>query len=339
MKISKQQLQEALEKVKPGLASKELIEQTTSFAFMGDRVVTYNDEISISHPVENLDVTGAVKAQALYEFLNKLKKDEIDIEWEEKQLVIKSGKAKAGLIFEQEVKLPIEEVGEISKWKDLSEDFVDVAKFCHPCCSKDMSRPILTCVHVNGAIMEASDSYQIIVHEISKKVPVKKFLIPSTSLRELVKYEVTQIAEGDNWVHFKTKDGTIFSSRILTGDFPDISGHMDVTGIEFEFPQKTLQALEKANVFSKSDMNAGDLPIVIMEINDGSLSIKAKNEYGWFEESLRVKHKGEPARFCVGIEFMIKVLSKLQACTIDADKIKFKGDKWQHVVAMMSGDE
>ena len=72
MKINKVELQEALEKVKPGLASRELIEQSTSFAFMGDRVVTYNDEISISHPVKNLDVTGAVKAQTLYAFLNKI---------------------------------------------------------------------------------------------------------------------------------------------------------------------------------------------------------------------------------------------------------------------------
>ena len=48
MKINKKELQEALERVKPGLASRELIEQSTSFAFMRDRVVTYNDEISIS---------------------------------------------------------------------------------------------------------------------------------------------------------------------------------------------------------------------------------------------------------------------------------------------------
>ena len=88
MKINKTELQLALEKVKPGLASKEVIEQSTSFAFMGNRVVTYNDEISISHPVKGLEVMGAVKAQALYSFLSKVKRDEIDVEWEENQLGI-----------------------------------------------------------------------------------------------------------------------------------------------------------------------------------------------------------------------------------------------------------
>jgi len=39
MKVNKVELQEALEKGKPGLASRELIEQSTSFAFMRDWVV------------------------------------------------------------------------------------------------------------------------------------------------------------------------------------------------------------------------------------------------------------------------------------------------------------
>jgi len=77
MNIQKEQLKKALETVKPGLAGKEIIEQSTSFAFMGDRVVTYNDEISISHPVEGLNLTGAIRAEELYQLLSKLKREEI----------------------------------------------------------------------------------------------------------------------------------------------------------------------------------------------------------------------------------------------------------------------
>ena len=51
MKINRLILQKALETVKPGLANKEMIEQATSFAFMKDKVVTYNDEISISYQI------------------------------------------------------------------------------------------------------------------------------------------------------------------------------------------------------------------------------------------------------------------------------------------------
>ena len=95
--MKKQDLLTALETVKPGLASKEMIEQSTSFAFMNDRVVTYNDEISLSHPVKDLEIEGAIQAEQLYKLLNKLKKDEIEVEIKGNELLLKSGNTEAGL--------------------------------------------------------------------------------------------------------------------------------------------------------------------------------------------------------------------------------------------------
>ena len=136
MKISRVELLEALEKVKPGLANRELIEQSTSFAFIGDRVVTYNDEISVSHLVKGLEnMKGAIKAKTLYEFLARVKDEEIEIEQEENEVLIKTGRSKAGLRFEYEIRLPFEEVGEIGKWKKLPEDFVDALRLSYPACS------------------------------------------------------------------------------------------------------------------------------------------------------------------------------------------------------------
>jgi len=339
LKINKAELQEALEKVKPGLANKERIEQSTSFAFMGDRVVTYNDEISISHPVKGLDVKGAIKAQALYEFLNKVKKDEIDIEWEENQVIIKAGRSKAGIVFEQEIKLPIEEVGEIGKWKKLPMKFLDALKFCHPCCSRDMSRPVLTCVSVGKESVEASDSFQIVSYELDKKMPGGEFLIPATSVRELVKYEITEVAEGESWIHFRTEEGTIFSSRVLSNKFPDTSKHLEIDGIEFRFPKNVDQILERARVFSEKEISAGDIPIATINIKNGRVKISSENEHGWFEEEARVKYEGRPVIFSVGIDFLINLFSRLQTCIIGRDKIGFSGENWKHVIAMLAEDE
>lgn len=340
MKINKEQLQAALEKVRPGLASRETVEQSTSFAFVGNRVVTYNDEISVSHPVENLDVVGAVKAQALYEFLNKIKKEEIDIEWEENQVIIKAGRSKAGLVLEQEVKLPIEEeIGEISKWKKLPENFIEALKFCHPCCSRDLARPILTCVHVDKDKVEASDSYQIVVYKLDGKFPIKNCLIPAPAARELVRYNIKETAESESWIHFKTEDGTIFSSRVLDSEFPDTSHHLEIEGVEFEFPKNADQILQRANVFSKKEINAGDVPPVTIEVKNQRVKISAKNESGWFEEESRVKYDGEPFKFAAGVEFLEALFGKVQNCIIGPDKIGFSGENWQHIVAMLAREE
>ncbi len=341
MKINKTDLQKALEKVKPALAQKDLIEQSTSFAFLGDRVVTYNDEISISHPVKDLDIKGAIKAQALYDFLNKIKKDEIDIDidMEESQIVIKAGKSKAGIVMEQEVKLPIEEEIEQNKeWKDLPGNFVDALKFCHPCCSQDMSRPALTCVNIFDKSIQASDSYQIVSYELDNTIPTSAFLIPASSVRNLVKYNIKQVAEGEGWAHFKTEDGTIFSSRVLTSEFPDITAHLEISdGNSISFPEDINEILERAEVFAKKE-NSGDMPLATVEIKDKRIHISAKNEYGWFEEKSRTEYEGDAVKFLVGIEFLVSMFRKMQQCIIDENKIGFNGKDWRYVVAVM-GEE
>jgi DNA polymerase III sliding clamp (beta) subunit (PCNA family) len=334
MKINKKELQEALEKVKPGLASRELIEQSTSFAFMGDRVVTYNDEISISHPVKNLDVTGAVKAQAMYAFLSKIKRDEIDVEWEENQVKITAGRSKAGLVLEQEVKLPIEEIGEIKEWKKLPAEILTAIKFCYPCCSKDMSNPILTCVNINGKNVEASDSFQIVQYQLQKKVPIKGFLLPASSAKELVKYDLKQIAEGQGWIHFKTEDGTIFSSRVFDGEFPKIEGLLAFDGVEIAFPKTAVPALERAQIFSKNETFMDSLATVTVEVSKGQIKFTSQDEFGWCEEVVKSNYKGETIKFTAGVESLINLLSQFSSCICGHDRIKFSGENWQHIIAV-----
>ncbi len=342
MKVSKLALQEALEKVKPGLAGKELIEQSTSFCFMGDRVVTYNDEISVSHPVEGIYLTGAVRAKELYEFLGRVKNDEIDLEPNGGQLVITAGRSKAGLVMEAEVRLPIdEEIGEVKEWKNLPDGFTEALAFCYPCCSRDMSRPVFTCVSVGKKEVQATDTYQAVRYELSDVLPVQPFLIPSSSVKELVKYDVKEIAEGGNWIHFRTDDGTIFSSRTVENEFPETSHIFRVEGKEFVFPQGTEEVLRRAEVFSKSEIETEKLPVVRVGIENGKMSFRAKNEYGWFEELIEIEYNGKPVLFSIGIEFLQDMLAKLRQCMIGEGKICFSGDNWKHVIAIMAskGDE
>jgi hypothetical protein len=339
MKINKAELQLALEKVRPGLSNRGIIEQMSCFAFIDNRVVTYNDEISISHPVSGLDgVTGAIKAEALYEFLRKVKEEEMDLEWEDNQVLIKAGNARAGLVFEREVRLPFYEVGEITDWQDLPEGIIDAFQFCYPCCSKSMRNPVLTAVNVNGDLVEATDSYQVIQYKLSDKVPGKGFLIPATTVKVLIKYDVKEISLEDNWVHFRTEDGTVFSARIIEGTFLNISQFLNKGGTVFNFPDTMLDALLRANVFVKKNEVVGDIPIITINVRDGQMKLVTKNEYGWFEEVMGIDDMSVNLRFHMGIDFLINLITKLQTCVIGENTIKFSGDNWAHAVALRVED-
>lgn len=334
MKISKSELQAALGAVKPGLGSgKSFIAQSTSFAFLGDRLATYNDEISISYPVSNLNVRGAIRAQTLYDFLSKVKMDEVEILEEESQIVIKSERNKAGFSLERDVTLPIEEIGEIGDWQGLPGDFIEALKLCVPCCAKD--HPTLSGIHACSEFLEASDGYQLIRHQLGGSIPME-FLLPVGAAGELIGYDVREIAEGKGWVHFRTVDGVVFSSRTLQNKFPNVDNILNMEGTFFVFPKAFASALEKASVFAAESLDKGThtSPTVTIEIANGTVRVSSKNDHSWFEGEASAEYEGDAIKFGIGINFLSGSLDRLRNCLIGSDRVKFVGYDWVQVIVI-----
>lgn len=331
MKLNKDELKSALEVVKPGLASKEIIEQSTSFAFMDGRVVTYNDEISISHPVEGLSIEGAVKAEELYKLLSKLKKDEIEMELTESEVILSSGRMRAGLVLMKEIKLPLEELGDMDgKWKKLPENFVEGLKFAIGSCSSDMSQAILTCVHITNDFMEASDSFRISIYFV--KLPVKDVLLPAPSAKHLLGFTPTHILEGTSWVHFKNAAGTILSCRIFEDKFPNTAHIVNVEGESIQFPRTLTEILDRAVVFSKRDHFTDETITVVL--GEKRIVISGSSDYGWFEESANIKYTGRAIEFKITPDLLSGILNQSSDCVLSKDRIMFTGENWKYVAML-----
>lgn len=331
--MQKEKLLKALEIVKPGLASKEMIEQSTSFAFMDGRVVTYNDEVSISHPVEGLDIEGAIKAEELYGLLSKLKEDDLELKHTKKEIVITSGKTTAGITLQLEIRLPLEEIEEQGKWKVLPEGFIDKLQFCLFSCSRDMSRPVLTCIHVmQDGNIESCDNLRLTHYHQEHEMPVPTFLIPQSSAQLLVKYGVDKISEGKGWIHFKTDGGTVFSCRVFQDEFPDTSKILEVEGGEITLPRDMGEIVDRAAVFSKRDYALDEE--VEISIEDGQMTVSARSDTGWIRENTKVRHKGERINFSINPRFLKEILPIIRRGILGKNKIKFVGNGWQHVIAL-----
>ncbi len=337
IKVLKSELIKALEVVKPGLANKELIEQATSFAFMGDRVVTYNDEISISHPVPDLDITGAVKAEELYQLLGKLKTDEVTFEVAENEVRITSGRAKAGIVLQQEIRLPLEELGSFDKWKRVPKNLKEAFKFTMFSAAKDMSRPVLTCLNVTDEYVESCDNLRLTRYQLNGALPVDGFLIPASSVRDLIRYDFSAIAATEGWVHFKTKEGTVFSTRIFEDQYPNVEHLLDMEGESFELPKGLDDVLKRAEVFAKRP-NILDEQVVV-RLTPKELSIRSEDTTGWFEEKLALdKGAAAPSKeveFAINPGSLNDMYKRQPACELAPDRMKFAGEGWEHVVALL----
>lgn len=333
MEISKKELEHALEIVKPGLANKDIVEQATSFAFVKGKVVTYNDEISVSHPVAGLDIAGAVEADILYKLLSKAKSDTLNLQVEENQITLTQGKMQAGFSLQSEIKLPInEEVSDIGKWKKLPDKFSEFLELSIPSASKDMSRPVLTCVHVSkDGYMEASDSFCLTRCTFSDDVPVKTFLIPATSAIQVIRLSPTQIAEGKGWIHFKNEEESVISCRVLADSFPDASHLLNVEGHKLILPEAIPEALDRASIVAKRDHPLEEM--VTVEIKDKTLLISSDSKESWFKEELRINFK-EHLKFNITPYLLKRILSKTRECTVSENKLKFEGEGWIYIAAL-----
>jgi hypothetical protein len=331
MLINKEQLQKALEIVKPGLAGKELIEQSTSFAFIKGRVVTYNDEISISHPVTGLTLEGAIEAENLYKFLSKIKTEELDLTINGNEVLLTSGKSKAGLILQSEIKLPLgEDIAQKGKWKPLPTKFVEQLNFSMIAFTRGISRGVLICAHVNKeGFIESSDGYRLIHCELGEQMPTDTFLIPVSSAIDMIRLNPIQIAEGKGWIHFKTDAGTIISCRLFSEDtFPNSAMLIAIKGTRLVLPETTSEVLGRATVFSKRDHLIEES--VDITIKNKRLKVEAKSDTGWFEEEINFRSDHELA-FSITPYLLINILEQTRECELTETNIKFQGENWIYI--------
>ena len=329
MEINKELLQKALDNAKSGVASKEIIAQTTAFCFLNKQIVTYNDEVSVSYPIP-LELTAAVNANELYAFVSKCKTETIDITETETELIFKSGRSKAGLLKQSEIVLPLQELQGKKQWKILPVKFLYGLSFCMTSAGHDMTKPVLTGVHVKDTILQSSDGYRIAYYGMDEPVDAD-IVIPATSCPAILKFQPRKIAITEGWAHFQNEDKAVLSCRILAEKFPDTSKFLEMEGVEIKLP-KMDEILEKAGIFSKRTFAVDEC--VTITLKDKKLLIRSESETGWFEESAKIEYKGEPLSIMVS-PYLIKDILKEEVITLYNDnRLLFTGDNWQYLTML-----
>ncbi len=335
MKINKKELEQALALVKPGLANKELIEQSTSFVFSDGKAITFNDEISISHPINNLELKGAVQAEEFYKFISKINTDDIEMEPTENQILFSSGRTKAGMTLHEKIILPLKSIGKKEKWHDLPEDFIHYLSLAVGSCGNDMSRPILTCVNITqeGKIV-GSDSYRLMICDMETEMPVDSFLLPANAALQTIKLKPIKIATGEGWVHFKTDRGTELSCRIFDDKYPDTSAYETIEGVQLSFPKSITEMLERVWIFAKRENMLDEM--ITISIAENRMTVESKSETGWIKEKINMKYKDEPISFSITPYLLHDILKETYDFTLSENAIMFQGAGWNYISMLKS---
>lgn len=335
MEINRKELLKALIAIKPGLISKETVEQSSCVVFLNNWIHTYNDEIYICYPYD-IDLKGAVGGQELFSLLNKVSEETLQLIVKENELLVEGEKFKSSLNLQTGILLPFGEIEDPEEWNTLPEDFCESLKFCSFSVGKSLEQPILTCIHCNKDKMESADSYRFTRKKWEHLYFKESLLIPGKSIIPLININPVYYSKVNGWVWFKNENDVLLSCRTYNLEYVDLDKYIEVKGSKIKFPKETIDIIDKASIFSKDPIEGNSNISLVVE--KGLLTISSKSHRGTYEEKVRIRHQGNNFQVKINPEFLKSILSKAShSCVVDDTKMKFEEENSIiHVIRIIS---
>jgi len=334
MKVNRKVFLDALTKVKPGIASKEIVEQSDHLIFDDDKIWTYNDEVYIAHKFET-GIEGAIKANEFYAMISKLDQEELEIEQDDSDVLITTKNFEAN-IKSADIVLKVDSI-EIpatnsKKWNKLPGNFVEAMTFCIFSASKNMVKPELTCIFVTDDLAVSCDGYRGTKFELDKSV-TKDFLIPATIAKHVQLYNPTKYLVDDNWVHFINKENTTFSFRALAAEYPEnIWDFFDIEGTKIKMPEELSDIIERVETIVVEEFEQDRF--LKLTITKGNIECKGEGSLGWVKESAKIDYKKkERIEIQVHPKLLIDILNHSSTTEV-GERLKFKTDNFEHVICL-----
>lgn len=329
MKIDRSTLLEALEFTKPALGKSDIWEQSQFFHFDGETVATCNDIIYMKYPFKG-ELEGAVKGIEFHKIISKLPGDEIEIEQDGQQIIIRCKQAKARINLVQFDEFPTVKPKSKTKIK-LPEDFWEIAKFCSFSVDKTLNHPQFSCLWINGDTIVSCDNKRITKRKM-KGHATKDFLLPVEGVPfdcDLGKYSIDE-----SWIHFIGEFGNQMSCRIVVdeGMHKDTLKFFKIKGKEFTLPTKLIDVIERAGILAQPTIKGQYDKQIKLIISSSKLVCQGEGDVGFFEETIRTRHKGDPIEFEINPDFLVEILPHLQTAVIGDNSILFSGEDFDHVI-------
>lgn len=335
--VARMEFVNLLETVQPGLSTKDIFEQSSTFVFSNGWLITFNGEIHCRIRTQlPPDFTGAVDAAPLLAALYKFGEDNVDLETDGAELRINGVRKAVGVRMQAEIVLPIDQVERPGKWAELPEDFSAAVEIVQETAGTNKDEFITTTVHISPKWIESCDRWQATRYLI-RCGNERSFVVRQTALKHVVRFGMHLMSETENWVHFKNKMGLVFSCRRFVDPFPDLGESFKVPGEVVVLPKGAESAAELAGIFSGEDK---DNDKVTVEISGTRMRVIGQGAAGWAREDLEVSgYRGAPVAFRISPALLALVVKKHSQCEISETKLRVNGECWRYISALSAVEE
>jgi hypothetical protein len=347
MKVKTAELRRIINLLKPGLAKKEYLEQSSHFVFTGVDVCTFNGSISVIHPFETEGPSFSVKAEDFHKLIGGIVDEELDLKIDNGRFTLSSNTTKAGMSTVVDDAGKVEPLIDKVKadipavWNKLPKDFTDGIRFVVFSAAKNLSQGAYANIQVNGKRVESADG-RMRASIYAMDGEMQSFLISASDALELTAFPVTEYVVTPNWMHFKTDDDVIFSclQRILGPEekFPNLDSHFNaiVDPLPLKLPVELRQAVRDVVFLAKGETdNDKECEVVFKK---GVIEVSARKDNGWVEKfSVFPEYNGPDVSILINPIAFSQILEKATDMIISRgnNRVFFKNDKFRHLLAML----
>ncbi len=328
-RVNREALLRCLESVKPGLTAKEVIDQSSCFAFQGGDVITLNEEMSCRQ-TSGLGgkLTAAVEAKPLLETLHQWTEDEVDIEVDDTTLTVGGKQRWADFPAADKILMSLEIVDDPGEWVPLHEDFLDALQIVAACTGRDESRYFSTCVHIHPKYLEACDSNhgQAIRYRLRTGIK-ERAMVPHKSIKPIIDFGMTEMSETESWLHFRSTNGLRLSCRRFVEEFPDLTTFLGVPdGAHVLLPKSLAASMKKAEVFTER---------ALIKLMPKKMRIVARGTGGGYRERKNLAgYTGERMEFWIATQLLTEIVKRHNECEVTDSFLKVNGNRFVYVVAL-----
>lgn len=341
---------QAIEKVLAAVDSKSVVAQTDHLIFSDGIVAAYNGKISISTPFdsdlpEDSDFDFSVPAIDFYKVMKSIDDKDVELSVENDLLYIVSDNVRATLSTEIEEEAALQAIRNFDL-EDLYEDkgfpvaknFTEALELGIYSASKNADEPNnLNCICVHGYALTAGDGYRATCVELESNM--ERVLIPLSSAIELIKFSPQQYSFHNGWMHLMDEEDTVFSLRIVKGDFPNVMGIIESfePTIEVELPETLKDVASTLGSIAESPIEN----FKVIEINLLGDIIECHVEKSGVSATKTIDFEGGDidASFIISSPMLVSILGLTNSMGLNEKFAMFSDGTFSHAISLVQIDK
>ena len=316
MIFNRKQLQEKLNILGKAYNPKAPMPSLQFIKFDNDTLTVSDNNVTIIIDFES-NIQALIPFKQLYDIVNKLTADELDMTISDKQVVIKCDRSCFTLNLGDFNEFPhFNVLNDIDGLKVNCSEFISVISSINYATSNNEKRPILTGINFSEFAV-ATDSYRLA--RINKDLGLRCTIARSDidNLISILKgSESVLIRNNNNTATFEFGD-TIYQTRLLDGNYPDTS-RLIAKDCYYTIKvdrQRLIESIDRVNIFS------GEHAIVIFEANNNILKLQSSTTQIGNANELIDCENNDKIKFACNGNYLKEALDKFKNDTVELNLV------------------